>query len=114
MPSSNNHRPGSVGAVGGGVSLSNRGRFDTGWEVDVVVLDTDVVVGAGELVAVNDRWVVVAEEEEEEEDEGPGGDGERSRLFDLEVSNVFSVSTPFCLLPLLLLLLLLFPSLLLF
>ena len=111
MPSSNNHRLGSVGVVGGGFSLSNRGRFDTGWEVDVVVLDTDVVVGAGELVAVNDRWVVVAEGEEDEEDEGRGGDGERSRLFDLDV---FSVSAPFSLLLLLLLLLLLFPSLLLF
>tara|TARA_B110000090_G_scaffold103739_1_gene116502 strand:+ start:326 stop:646 length:321 start_codon:yes stop_codon:yes gene_type:complete len=99
MPSSNNHRLGSVGEVGGGVSLSNRGRFDTGWEVDMVVLDTDVVVEEeGEEVEVE------GEEEEVEDDEGRGGDGERSRLFDLEVSNMFSVSPPFSL-PLLLLLL---------
>ena len=73
----------------------------------MVVLDTDVVVDeAGEEEEVE------GEEEEVEDDEGRGGDGERSRLFDLEVSNVFSVSPPFSLPLLLLLLLLLCPSLL--
>ena len=107
MPSSNNHRPGSMGVVVGGFPLSNRGRFNAGWETDAVVLETDVVVGVGELVAVKDTWVMVEEEEGgEEDDRERGGDGERSRLFDLETG---SVSPPFSLL-----LLLLFPSLLLF
>jgi len=108
MPSSNNHRLGSVGVVGGGFSLSNRGRFNTGWEMDAV-LDADVVVeeeGKEEVVEGGEE-----EEEEEEDDEGRGGDGERSRLF---VLDVFSVSPSFSLLLLLLLLLLLCPSLLLF
>jgi len=109
MPSSNNHRLGSVGEVGGGFSLSNRGRFNTGWEMEAVVLDADVVVeeeGKEEVVEGGE-----GEEEEEEDDEGRGGDGERSRLF---VLDVFSVSPSFSLLLLLLLLLLLCPSLLLF